>query len=91
MEGITSMSVRPIRWITTLGVIVFSVSIGILIYSLIRYFIGATVPGWTFLSVSIWALGGIQLLAIGIIGEYIGKIYLETKHRPKYIVSRYLK
>ena len=90
-EGITSMSVKPIRWITILGLLVFTASIGILIYSIIRYAMGQTIPGWTFLAVSIWALGGIQLLAVGVIGEYIGKIYLETKKRPKYIVSAYLK
>lgn len=89
-EGITSMSVKPIRMIATLGLLIFLVSIGILIYSVVRYFMDATVPGWAFLAVSIWALGGIQLLAIGVIGEYIGKIYLETKHRPKYIVAEYL-
>lgn len=89
-EGITSMSVRPIRMIATLGLLVFLASIGVLIYSIVRKFTGDTVPGWAFLAVSIWALGGIQLLAIGVIGEYIGKIYLETKHRPKYIVSEYL-
>lgn len=89
-EGITSMSVRPIRMITALGFFVFLVSLGVLVYSVIRKFIGETVPGWAFLAVSIWALGGIQLLAIGVIGEYIGKIYLETKHRPKFIVAEYL-
>jgi glycosyltransferase involved in cell wall biosynthesis len=90
-EGITSMSVKPIRMIATLGGAVFAVSLVILLYSLIRHFTGHTVEGWTFLAVSIWALGGIQLLAIGVIGEYIGKIYLETKHRPKYVISQYLK
>ncbi len=90
-EGITSMSIKPIRMICVLGVIVFCVSIGILIYSLIRHFTGNTVWGWTSLAVSVWAIGGLQLLAIGIIGEYIGKVYLETKHRPKYIVEKYLK
>ncbi len=90
-EGITSMSVKPIRMIATMGVIVFLVSIGVLIYSLIRKALGVTVEGWAFLAVSIWGLGGIQLLAIGVIGEYIGKIYLETKHRPKYIISEYLR
>ena len=89
-EGITSMSIKPIRLITTLGFLVFLFSIGVLIYSIIRKFTGYTVPGWAFLAVSIWALGGIQLLAIGVIGEYIGKIYLETKHRPKFIVAEYL-
>lgn len=89
-EGITSMSVKPIRMIAALGGAVFAVSLVILIYSLIRHFTGHTVEGWTFLAVSIWALGGVQLLAIGVIGEYIGKIYLETKHRPKYVISQYL-
>ena len=89
-EGITSMSIKPIRMIATLGLLVFLASIGVLIYSIIRKFTGDTVPGWAFLAVSIWALGGVQLLAIGVIGEYIGKIYLETKHRPKYIISEYL-
>ena len=90
-EGITSMSVKPIRMIATLGILVFLFSIGVLIYSVIRKFTGYTVPGWAFLAVSIWALGGVQLLAIGVIGEYIGKIYLETKGRPRYIISEYLK
>lgn len=89
-EGITSMSVKPIRMIAALGGAVFAVSLVILIYSLVRHFTGHTVEGWTFLAVSIWALGGVQLLAIGVIGEYIGKIYLETKHRPKYVISQYL-
>ena len=89
-EGITSMSVKPIRMIASLGILVFLFSIGVLIYSIIRKLTGYTVPGWAFLAVSIWALGGVQLLAIGVIGEYIGKIYLETKHRPKFIVAEYL-
>ena len=89
-EGITSLSVKPIRMIASLGVFIFLVSIAILLYSLIRHFCGYTVSGWTSLAVSIWALGGIQLLAIGIIGEYIGKIYLETKHRPVFIVEEFL-
>ncbi len=89
-EGITSMSVKPIRMITTLGLLVFLFSLGVLIYSIVRKLMGATVEGWAFLAVSIWALGGVQLLAVGVIGEYIGKIYLETKHRPKFIVAEYL-
>lgn len=90
-EGITSMSVKPIRLIATLGILVFLFSIGVLIYSVIRKLTGYTVPGWAFLAVSIWALGGVQLLAIGIIGEYVGKIYLEAKGRPRFIISDYLK
>lgn len=91
-EGITSMSIKPIRMIAALGAFVFLFSIGVLIYTLIRRFTGyPPADGWAFLSVSIWALGGVQLLSIGIIGEYIGKIYLETKHRPKYVIAEYLK
>ncbi len=90
MEGITSLSVKPIRMITSLGIIIFAVSIIMLIYFLVRHFMGATVLGWTSLAVSVWAIGGLQLLAIGVIGEYIGKIYLETKGRPRYIIETYL-
>lgn len=89
-EGITSLSIKPIRLICTLGVLIFCVSIGMLIYSLIRHFMGHTIAGWASLAVSIWALGGIQLLAIGVIGEYIGKIYLESKQRPRFLISDYL-
>ena len=88
--GLTSISILPIRMITILGTLIFLVSIGMLIYSVIRHAMGATITGWTSLAVSIWAIGGLQLLAIGIIGEYIGKVYLETKSRPKYIIETYL-
>ncbi len=90
-EGISSLSIRPIRMITALGFLIFGVSIIMLSYFLIRHFSGATVPGWTSIAVSVWAIGGLQLLAIGIIGEYIGKMYLETKRRPRYIIEKYLK
>ena len=86
-EGITSLSIRPIRMVTTTGAVLFGVSIIMLIYFLIRHFTGATVSGWTSLAVSIWAIGGLQLLAIGVVGEYIGKLYLETKARPRFIVE----
>ena len=89
-DGITSFSVKPIRMVTTLGIIIFAISILMLIYFLITWCIGWTVPGWTSIVVSVWAIGGLQLLAIGIIGEYIGKIYMETKARPKFIVQEYL-
>ena len=87
LDGITSFSVKPIRMIMALGVIVFFVSIVILIWSLIRHFMGHTVLGWSSTMVSIWALGGLQLLAIGIVGEYIGKMYLETKARPRFAIQ----
>ena len=90
-DGITSFSIKPIRMISVVGVISFLVSIGILIYSLIVNYFGNTITGWTSLACSIWALGGIQLLAIGIIGEYIGKIYNETKERPKYFIESFIK
>ncbi|WP_353961310.1 glycosyltransferase family 2 protein [Ruminococcus sp. YE282] len=89
-EGITSLSIQPIRMITWLGAIIFAISLVIIVYSLVRFFIGATVSGWASTLCSIWALGGLQLLAIGVIGEYIGKIYLETKRRPRYIVEEFL-
>lgn len=89
-EGITSLSIQPIRLVMGTGITVFALSILMLIYFLVRFFTNATVPGWASLAVSIWAIGGLQLLAIGIIGEYIGKIYLETKHRPRYIVDEFL-
>lgn len=91
LEGITSLSVKPIRMITALGFGIFTVSIILLIYFLIRHFTGATIQGWTSIAVSVWAIGGLQLLAIGVIGEYIGRIYLETKSRPRFIVDKYLK
>ncbi len=86
-EGITSLSVKPIRLITTLGVFIFTVSIILIIYFLVVWIAGKTVQGWTTIVLSLWALGGLQLLAIGIVGEYIGKIYLETKERPKFIIE----
>ncbi|MDO4830601.1 MAG: glycosyltransferase family 2 protein [Clostridia bacterium] len=90
-EGVTSLSIQPIRMITWLGGIVFAVSLIFIIYTLISFFVGAAVSGWASTLCSIWALGGLQLLAIGVIGEYIGKIYLETKRRPRYIVEEILK
>lgn len=88
IEGITSLSIKPIRFITALGFTVFMISLLMLIYFLVIHFMGKTVHGWTTTVVSVWALGGLQLLAIGVIGEYIGKIYLETKHRPKFLIER---
>lgn len=87
VEGITSLSVKPIRFITALGFIIFAVSLVMLVYFLITWAVGSTVRGWASTIISVWAIGGLQLLAIGIIGEYIGKIYLETKARPKYIIE----
>lgn len=90
MEGITSLSNKPIKMITNLGVFVFLMSFVILAYSLIRHFTGATITGWTTIIASIWAIGGLILLSLGVIGEYIGKIYMETKERPRYIIEQFL-
>lgn len=90
VEGVTSLSTKPIRMITGLGFFIFLVSIGMLIYSLVRHFMGATIVGWTTLMVSVWAIGGLILLSLGVVGEYIGKIYLETKARPRFIIEQFL-
>ena len=90
LDGITSFSIKPIKMITSLGVIFVLVSGIMLLYSLISYFTGHSVSGWASLITSIWLLGGLQLLAIGIIGEYIGKVFLETKKRPRYIIEELL-
>ncbi len=87
LDGITSLSIKPIRIITLLGFLIVLFSFIALSYSFIVKFFGETVPGWTSLALSIWLLGGIQLLSLGVIGEYIGKIYNETKQRPRYIIS----
>ena len=89
-EGITSLSIRPIRMISVIGLLSFFVSVAMLIYFVVDYFRGGTTAGWASTIVSIWALGGIQLFAIGIIGEYIGKIYLEVKKRPRYLIEQVL-
>ncbi len=90
-DGITSLSVKPIRMISILGILIFMISVIAFLYFLIGSIVGVTEPGWPSLITSIWALGGLQLLAIGVVGEYIGKIYLETKERPKYIVKEFLR
>ena len=84
LEGITSLSTKPIRFITWLGVIMFLISVGMLAYILVRFFGGQTVEGWSFITVSLWGIGGLIMLSLGVLGEYIGKIYLESKHRPRY-------
>ncbi|WP_283625049.1 glycosyltransferase family 2 protein [Clostridium butyricum] len=90
LDGITSLSIKPIRLITGLGFTIFFISLLVLVYSIIVKLLGDTVSGWTSLSASIWMLGGIQLLCMGVIGEYIGKIYNETKQRPRFIISEKL-
>lgn len=88
LQGITSFSVKPIRISIFLSVVAFFVSILMIVYCIVQKLSGTTVSGWASLGASIWCIGGIQLLMIGIVGEYIGKIYLETKRRPQYIIER---
>ena len=90
VDGITSCSVKPIRMITALGMFIFSVSIFMLIYFLIVWGLGKTVAGWTTIVISLWGIGGLILLSLGIIGEYVGKIYMEVKERPRYIIESIL-
>ncbi len=89
-EGITSLSIKPIRLITALGVLVLLISAAMLIYALVTFFKGASVAGWASTMVSIWGLGGLTLFSIGVVGEYIGKIYLETKGRPRFLIESFL-
>ena len=86
-DGITSFSVKPIRLILNVGVFIFVLSMLMLIYCLIVKITGNAIEGWTFIVGSIWLVSGIQMLSIGIVGEYIGKIYNETKQRPRYIIE----
>lgn len=87
VDGITSFSVKPIRLILNVGIIIFVISIIMILYALINKIIGNTVSGWTFIVCSIWLIAGVQMMSLGVIGEYIGKIYNETKRRPKYIIE----
>lgn len=89
-NGISSFSVKPISMILGLGVFIIFASFLALIYALISYFTGHVVPGWTSLILSVWFLGGLQLLAIGLVGQYIGKIYIEVKERPRYNIEKVL-
>lgn len=89
-NGITSFSVKPISLILSLGVAIIALSVFAAAYALIAHFMGNTVPGWTSLMLSIWLLGGLQLFAIGLVGMYIGKIYMEVKERPRYNIEKIL-
>ena len=88
VDGITSFSVRPLRYIVLLGLLFILISIVAIIYGFLSYLEGDTMPGWTSLLVSIWFIGGMVTTAIGIIGEYVGKIYKEVKRRPRYFVEK---
>lgn len=86
-DGITSLSIKPIRLITVLGVIVAFLSFIGVIWSIVTHFIGQTVSGWASMTCIICFVSGVQLISLGVIGEYVGRIYLETKQRPRYIIS----
>lgn len=88
IDGLTSFSVRPLRYIVLLGLLFILISILAIIYAFLTYLKGKAIPGWTSLLVSIWFIGGMSITAIGIIGEYIGKIYKEVKRRPRYFVEK---
>jgi len=89
-NGISSFSVKPISMILGLGLFIIIASVFAAIYALISYFTGQVVAGWTSLILSIWFLGGLQLLAVGLVGQYIGKIYIEVKQRPRYNIEKVL-
>ena len=91
LDGITSFSIKPIRLIFNLGLIMLVLSFVVIMYSIAVKLLGKTVSGWTFIVCSIWLISGIQMISLGIIGEYIGKIYSETKKRPRYIIKEELK
>jgi glycosyltransferase involved in cell wall biosynthesis len=89
-EGITSLSIKPIRMVAVLGLLIFTGSLGMIGYFIIQYLSGRTVSGWPSMICSLWGIGGLILLSIGVVGEYIGKIYLETKRRPRFIIEKIL-
>ncbi len=91
IDGITSFSVKPLRIIANLGIVVSLISIVGLIYALVSYFTGSAVAGWTAIVCSIWLLGGLQMLCLGVVGEYIGKIYNEVKGRPRFRIEKRIK
>ena len=89
-EGITSLSAKPMRVIAIIGFLIFIISMGMIVYSFTRVAAGATVEGWASVICSVWASGGLIMISLGVIGEYIGKIYLETKARPNFIIKEIL-
>ena len=89
-DGITSFSIKPITIVAVFGAIIIVCSVIAFIYTLISYFLGHTVPGWSSLMISIWFLGGVQLFSLGIVGQYVGKTYIESKERPRYNIEEFL-
>lgn len=91
IDGITSFSVKPLKVISNLGILISILSVFGLLYALISKLVGAAVSGWTAIVASIWLLGGVQLLCLGVVGTYVGKIYSEVKARPRYRIDQLLK
>ena len=91
LDGITSFSVKPLKLISNFGILISILSVFGLLYALISYFLGLAVSGWTAIVCSIWLLGGLQMLCLGVVGGYIGKIYSEVKARPRYRVEEHLR
>lgn len=90
LEGVTSLSVKPLRMITALGFLVFFASMIMIVYNVVRWATGNTVTGWASLACSVWLIGGLILLSLGVIGEYLGKLYLESKGRPRFLIREEL-
>jgi glycosyltransferase involved in cell wall biosynthesis len=90
VNGITSFSIKPIRLVSALGFVLVLIGLSIFIYSLYQYFIGQTTEGWTSILISLWLIGGMIMISLGVVGEYVGKIYLESKHRPSFIIESFL-
>lgn len=90
LEGVTSLSVKPLRMITGLGFLVFFVSLIMIVYNVVRWATGNTVTGWASIACSVWLIGGLILLSLGIIGEYLGKLYMESKGRPRFLIREVL-
>lgn len=88
LDGITSFSVKPLRLITMSGLLFMLVAFVAIIYAISEFIIGDVIPGWTSLLVSVWFIGGAILTAVGVIGEYVGKIYKEVKRRPRYLIEK---
>lgn len=87
INAITSLSIKPIRIITLFGFSVSAISFLLIIYALVSFIAGAAVSGWTSMMITVLFIGGIQMLSLGVIGEYVGRTYLETKHRPRFIIG----
>ena len=90
MDGITSFSNKPIRWVLLTGIIFALLGVVMAVYTLASLISGHSVAGWASIMMSIWLIGGVQLIALSIVGEYVGKIYMETKRRPKFILEEHI-